>query len=118
MRLKRKIYARFPKFGSGWNDPEFRPYARELDMGNDRDTFTNIEGGIPVFEGRMVDIFDHRAKAYVSGRGRAAVWRDLPFGSAEKAIVPQWRISEADVPDKNKGRWLKYRGGFCDVASP
>ena len=118
VEVARKIYATFPKFGSGWDDPEFRPYAAELHMGNDRDTFTNIAGGIPVFEGRMVDTFDHRAKAYVSGRGRAAVWRDLPFGSAEKAIVPQWRISEADVPDKNKGRWLKYRGGFCDVASP
>ncbi|HZZ25757.1 MAG TPA: N-6 DNA methylase [Roseiarcus sp.] len=118
VEVARKIYATFPKFGSGWDEPEFRPYAAELHMGNDRDTFTNIEGGIPVFEGRMVDIFDHRAKAYVSGRGRAAVWRDLPFGSAEKAIVSQWRISEADVPAKNKGRWLKYRGGFCDVASP
>jgi hypothetical protein len=115
--ISRKIYAGYPKFGAGWNDPHFRPYAREMDMGNDRETFASDPEGLPVYEGRMVEAYDHRAKAYVSGRGRKAIWRDLPFGT-EKKIVPQWRIGTGDVPNKIGDRWLRARAGFCDVASP
>lgn len=66
----------------------------------------------------MVDQFDHRAKGYRSGRGRAAVWEDLPFGHAAKSIQPQWRVALGDVPDKVLPRMNRYRAGFCDVASP
>jgi hypothetical protein len=91
---------------------------REVDMGNDRDLFTEEGDGLPVFEGRMVDLYDYRAKGYSSGRGRAAVWPDLPFGDPRKAILPQWRIPEDRIPDKLIGRINLYRIGFCDVASP
>jgi thymidylate synthase (FAD) len=37
---------------------------------------------LPVFEGRMVEAFDYRAKAYVSGRGRSAVWKELRHRTA------------------------------------
>ena len=40
----------------------------------------------------MIDNYDYRAKGYVGGRGRAAEWRELPFGDPRKAILPQWRI--------------------------
>jgi Type I restriction-modification system methyltransferase subunit len=116
--IARKLYARFPKFGEDIEGLPRREYAAELHMGNDRDDFSSDEGGIPVYEGRMVEAFDHRAKAYVSGRGRAAVWRELPFGSGDKAIAPQWRISEEVIPQKIGTRWQRYRIGFCDVASP
>ena len=56
-------------------------------------TGSTIVEGYPLYEGRMVDQFDHRAKAYVSGRGRTAVWRDLPFGDAEKGVHPQWHVA-------------------------
>lgn len=116
--ISRKIYAAFPKFGEGWLDPDFRPYSRELDMGNDRESFGNDPDGVPVYEGRMVEAFDHRAKAYSSGRGRKAVWHDLAFGTSAKAIAPQWRVSEAEIPEKLGNRWRHVRAGFCDVASP
>jgi hypothetical protein len=112
------LYAQFPKFGENIPDLAQRDYSRELDMGNDRDDFSGDPEGLPIYEGRMVEAFDHRAKAYVSGRGRAAVWRQLPFGTPEKAILSQWRIAEADVPEKLGDRWRRYRVGFCDVASP
>jgi hypothetical protein len=115
--ISRKIYAGFTKFGAAWDDPDFRPYAAEMHMGNDREAFASDPEGLPVYEGRMVEAYDHRAKAYVSGRGRKAIWRDLPFG-AEKKIVPQWRIGIDDVPNKIGNRWLRVRAGFCDVASP
>src|SRR6185312_15065203 len=54
VEICRKIYARYDKFGHGWRNSEFRPYSRELDMGNDRDTFGNDPDGVPVYEGRMV----------------------------------------------------------------
>jgi hypothetical protein len=68
----RKIYSRYPKFGEKIADMPNRVYMREVDMGNDRDLFTDGSDGLPLMEGRMVDHYDYRAKAYVSGRGRAA----------------------------------------------
>jgi hypothetical protein len=116
--ISRKLYARLPKFGSEQQAAATREYMREIDMGNDREDFDDDPEGVPVYEGRMVDLFDHRAKMYVSGRGRAAVWEELPFGSELKGIRPQWRIAEGKIPAKLVERWQKYRIGFCDVASP
>ncbi|CAA2158505.1 putative type I restriction enzymeP M protein [Methylobacterium brachiatum] len=118
LTIARKIYSRFPKFGETLAGIPTRNYSREIDMGNDREDFSDRSGGIPVYEGRMVEAFDHRAKAWVSGRGRAAVWRELTFGTSDKSIRPQWHLAESDVPNKLGERWLRSRLGFCDVASP
>lgn len=66
----------------------------------------------------MVDQYDHRAKGYRSGRGRAAEWVLLEFGQPGKSIQPQWRVLRQRVPDKVVPRLAKYRVGFCDVTSP
>ncbi|MFA6954308.1 MAG: N-6 DNA methylase [Thermoanaerobaculia bacterium] len=116
--IARKMYARWPKFGEEIEGLPRREYMREVDMGNDRDLFTEDPSGVPVYEGRMVWQFDHRAKAYKSGRGRSAEWTDLDWGSTAKAIVPQWYIPRDRLPDKTLDRVASYRIGFCDVASP
>jgi hypothetical protein len=116
--ISRKLYSRLPKFGANVAGAARREYMREMDMGNDRDDFDTDSRGAPLYEGRMVDIFDHRAKKYVSGRGRSAVWDSLAFGTAEKAIRPQWWVAHTKIPDKAAERWNEYRIGFCDVASP
>ena len=113
--VSRKLYARLPKFGSEQQAAATREYMREIDMGNDREDFDDDPDGVPVYEGRMVEAFDHRAKAYVSGRGRSAVWRELGFGSPGKTIVPQWRLTVDKVPAKAETRWKRHRIGFCDV---
>ena len=113
--ISQKLYARLPKFGDYKPRSSARPYMREVDMGNDRGDFEDDALGVPVYEGRMVEAFDHRAKAYVSGRGRSAVWRELEFGSSVKAIVPQWHISAKNIPDKLGDRSKEYRIAFCDV---
>lgn len=113
-----RMYARWPKLGDGSAGQPCRHYMAEIHMGNDRPLFSEDPSGIPLYEGRMIDQFDHRAKAYVSGRGREAVWDELPFGSPGKAIRPQWYIPERDVPRKLDGRHHRYRIGFCDVTSP
>ena len=66
----------------------------------------------------MVEAFDHRAKAWVSGRGRAAIWQELSFNTPQKRIQPQWYLKAEDVPAKLGDRLQRYRIGFCDVASP
>jgi len=87
-------------------------------MTSDRDLFGDFEVGLPVYEGRMVDQFDYRAKAYRSGRGRSATWDEVPFGDPEKDIIPQWRLPRERIPGKLGDSTSRYRIGWCDVTSP
>ena len=118
LSLVERMQSRWPSFGDEAAGEPFRQYMREVDMGNDRNLFNEAPPGLPVYEGRMVDQFDHRAKGYESGRGRAAVWPPLEFGDPAKAIVPQWYISSGRIPSKVRDRVNSYRVGFCDVTSP
>ena len=81
-----RMYALYPKFGAEIEGVPYRHYMRRVNMGNNRDLFSEGDEGLPVFEGRMIDAYDFRAKGYVSGRGRSAVWEDFPFGSSTKRI--------------------------------
>lgn len=113
-----KMYSRWPKFGERVEGSPHRHYMAEIHMGNDRSLFTDDPSGLPVYEGRMVDHYDHRAKGYRSGRGRSAVWEDLPFDSLSKSIQPQWYIERTRLPTKLGDRVDRFRACFCDVASP
>lgn len=113
-----KMYARYPKFGDKAAGPPFRQYMAEVHMGNDRHRFVAEPPGAPVYEGRMVAQYDHRAKGYRSGRGRSADWEEISFSDPGKSIQPQWWIPEDRVPGKLQKRYRQYRIGFCDVASP
>ena len=114
----RKMYSGYPKFGEQVPGQPYRVYMREVDMGTDRGLFPEGAQGIPLFEGRMIDLYDYRAKAYVSGRGRSALWTELPFGSPRKVVVPQWQVPTELTPDKTRNRVNSYRVGFCDVVNP
>lgn len=116
--IAQKMYANWPKFGDEAAGEPHRHYMAEIHMGNDRDLFSEDPTGLPLYEGRMVDQFDHRAKGYRSGRGRVAVWEELPFGLPTKSIQPQWYIPTSRIPEKTKEGLHRYRIGFCDVASP
>jgi hypothetical protein len=113
-----RLYARWPKFGDESASGPIRTYMREIDMGTDRHLFSEDAVGVPVYEGRMVAQYDHRAKGYRSGRGRSAAWAELPFGAPTKSIQPQWFIRPDLVPEKAVQRLREFRVGFCDVASP
>ena len=111
-----KLY-KWPKFGDTSVLPK-RDYLREIDMGTDRDLFCEDREAVPLYEGRMVGQFDHRAKGYRSGRGRAAVWEDLAFSLPTKSLQPQWHIAREQIPEKAADRVGSFRVAFCDVASP
>ncbi|RKY66344.1 MAG: hypothetical protein DRP97_08190, partial [Candidatus Latescibacterota bacterium] len=115
--VAQKMYKRWPAFGDKDAGPPHRHYQREIDMGNDRDLFGEFDAGLPLYEGRMIDQYDHRAKAYRSGRGRAAVWEPLPFSCSGKGIVPQWWVPPENIPPKLGDRPFRYRIGFCDIST-
>lgn len=55
---------------------------------------------LPLYEGRMIGQFDVSQKGWVSGKGRTAVWRDIPF--EEKVIEPQYCIHRNNSSKQNK----------------
>jgi hypothetical protein len=119
VEILEKLYSAYPRFSDGYAKlRRGRPYAAELHMGNDRDLFTEDASAISLYEGKMVDQYDYRAKAYVSGRGRSAVWQELSFESSEKKVVSQWRIKKSSLNKGDIERIRNYRLGFCDVTSP
>jgi len=65
-----------------------------------------IEGiALPLYEGRMIGQFDFSEKGWVSGSGRTAVWRDIPWSN--KRIEPQYLISVANRDEALLSRHLK-----------
>ncbi len=112
------LYRLWPAFGDDTLGVPARHYMAEIHMGNDRDRFGDDDPGLPLYEGRMIAQYDHRAKAYISGRGRSAIWRDLPFESPEKGIKPQWWVPINKIPTKAVARTKRYRIAFCDVTAP
>ena len=110
-----KMEQRHPAFSVGWT---MRHYQRELDMTKESKFFTTDPSGLPVYEGRMVTHFDHRAKSYVSGHGNSALWHETSFGDRSKAITPQWRVLRHHVPTKLGDRVERFRIGFGDIANP
>jgi hypothetical protein len=118
LAMNQKMAASCPPFGEAIQGEPHRHYQRELDMGNDRNLFTTDPVGLPVYEGRMIGNFDHRAKSYVGGHGNSAEWVEHPFGDPSKAIAPQWRVLREKIPTKVGNRIDRYRVAFGDVANP
>jgi hypothetical protein len=130
----RKIYGH--SFRIGDNTPGWEiKYAQEFNMTTDSKHFKlrewwesqgyrpdvfgrwiNDDGDValPLYEGRMIGQFDFSQKGYVSGRGRSAVWRDIPQDG--KTIEPQYLVSE-----EMYSTWPKAHRGpkvaFMDIAS-
>lgn len=94
-----------------WN-PEYR---READMTLDRRHFTSRPepGALPLLEGRHVAQYRSRAKKYISGEGRAAVWRPQPLATAE--LKTQWFVDPGSLPRTVQQRVRESRIGFCDI---
>ncbi len=118
-RIARKLYRSWPAFGKRIPGSPLRNYSREIDMSDKNNVFQEHGPGLPVYEGRMIDYFDHRPKRYVSGHGNSSVWEETPFGSLRKQIVPQWFVDAADLQnDAARTRVAGFRIAFMDIADP
>ena len=51
---------------------------------------------LPLYEGRMIGAFDASKKGWVRGKGRTAVWRELPAHA--RRPEPQYLLRPADAP--------------------
>jgi hypothetical protein len=64
----------------------------------------------PLYEGRMVNQFDHAAKEYVSGEARKSVWHEIPFPT--KRIIPHFFVAVEDCR-RLIAQVDTYRGCVC-----
>ncbi len=118
-RLSRSLYKSYEAFGRSIPERPFRDFSAEIHMSDRNGVFREEPIGLPIYEGRMIDFYDHRAKRYVSGHGNSSVWEATPFRSLRKQIVPQWYVDPRDLPNNNvRARTKLYRVGFMDVADP
>jgi len=75
---------------------------------------------LPLYEGRMIGQFDFSQKGWVSGKGRSAVWRDVPWG--DKVAEPQYLMAASDYhPKDEQPNGSELRSGaklaFMDISS-
>jgi hypothetical protein len=110
------IYANSVLLGDDGPDGWGIKYATEFHMTNDSKLFIPREKAeaegyrpdpygrwigpdgevlLPLYEGRMIGQFDFSKKGWVSGKGRSAVWRDIPW--EQKVIEPQFLMSQSDA---------------------
>ncbi len=66
---------------------------------------------LPLYEGRMIGQFDFSQKGWVSGKGRTAVWRDIPWDN--KVIEPQYLMSIKEIDAVG----FLPKAGIMDIAS-
>ena len=114
-----KLYTNTVLFGDQSEREWQIDYAREFDMTNDSALFPPLpkweargyrpdgygrwispdrDVALPLYEGRMIGPFDPSEKSWVSGKGRSAVWREIPF--EEKGLEPQFLISHSDAQER------------------
>lgn len=68
---------------------------------------------LPLYEGRMIGQFDFSEKGWVIGKGRSAVWREIPW--AEKVFEPQYIMKKRAFSASNAMKGMKV--GFLAIGS-
>lgn len=112
------LFSRLTAQASYLGDPEgswVADYRREVDMTLDKGNFERSQSraSAPVLEGRHVTQFRSRAKSYVSGEGRSAIWKAEPLSDAR--LNPQWHIPLKKLSEETRFRIEQSRVGFCDI---
>lgn len=79
-----------------WERKAYRPNEYGMWIGPDGDV------ALPLYEGRMIGQFDFSEKGWVSGRGRGAVWREIPW--ERKVIEPQYLMERSEWASSAKSQ--------------
>jgi len=126
LRLQRSLPRLGQRQGLAWS----ASFTQELNMTTDSHLFcsaaeaaarsADVDGAAvapprhdayrPLYEGRMVNQFDHAAKEYVSGEARKSVWHEIPFPA--KRIIPHFFVSAEDC-HRLIAQVDTYRGCVC-----
>lgn len=61
---------------------------------------------LPLYEGRMVDLYDFSQKGWESGKGRSAVWPEI--ATETKTICPQYLMAREAYSESSQGLKLGY----------
>lgn len=90
-------------------------YRREIDMTLDRKSFRRRCDAttLPLLEGRHVSHYRWRAKRYVSGEGRSAIWHPEPL--SHSSLSTQWHVPMDAMHPTTVQRTSRSRIGFCDI---
>jgi len=94
--------------------PEGIILSREADAWIDEAEIQEV--ALPLYEGRMIGQFDFSQKGWVSGKGRSAVWRDIPW--ERKRIEPQYLMAEADYRQECRSRMLRSCSTCVSLQEP
>lgn len=110
-----------------WLKGPWRAYAGPKDIlerkdglvlsrdGSQAMSVTDIEDvALPLYEGRMIGQFDFSEKGWVSGKGRSAVWREIPFEA--KVIEPQYLAGLQGVKESPKS-YLRPKIAYMRIGS-
>lgn len=89
--------------------------SRTADAWIEEDVIEDI--ALPLYEGRMIGQFDSSQKGWVSGKGRSAVWREIPWD--RKQIEPQFCMRKTDyfASERTANAGNASRVAFMDVGS-
>ena len=134
LEICRKIYDHSIRIGDGAPGWQIT-YAQEFNMTSDSKHFPPIEKwkakgfkpdvfgrwigpdgevALPLYEGRMIGQFDFSEKGWVSGKGRTAKWREIPFDA--KTIEPQYLMTESDLSEHSESS-MRPKLAFMDITS-
>lgn len=96
--------------------PPVPEWQREGFSPNEYGVWQNQSGetALPILEGRMVSHFDNTSKGWVSGKGRTAIWHEIPY--IQKMPEPQYLISEVNYQTSGK-RIQEYAIVYMKIGS-
>jgi len=66
LAISRKMFQTFPRFGDEIDGLPMRSYSQEFNLTSKNALLNRSGSGVPAYEGKMIDAFDHRAKNWLS----------------------------------------------------
>ena len=95
-------------------------WGTEVHMDRDKRLFQGPGPSLlSLAEGRMIDLYDFKAKSYLDGHGRSAKWQDIPIEGKNSCVArSQWYVNPAELPQDRHNNSAQYRAVFARVVSP